>query len=543
MVSSPGELREALATQPKSWSQIIAIRIALRALPFSVLPLKRDPQNRIPLAIFRATFISWSGTNHRSTNLVDAADRARIMADTGGAVASAAAYAALATAYTANSADYAAYTADKGYAITRSNRSPAIRAAEYEAFYETISADLMRLANAEVPTDLASQNLWPDKTPSSWSRLWSNEKSSLLKEEPTFAVWTDWFDRRIVGKRAAFDIPSDIGRKEDNSLIERIASAPDESFWDQNVAQINSQLTEWLEDARKRATKNLIDGPMPEPASRSEKIARIRTIASPEFIENKGKADAAPHSRYDIPKFGGNLADLPTTLQSLARTLGASLPTQASPLVQSGLSEYELELKLRGPRPILGLLKGQIDGIASEIFTKASLAQSDDPSHWAFIDESEWGPGASQMFRTLFSYHNDLMEHFPLDEQREAVLRETEIEEGAATGKALTEPFETLAELVRDLHAQGMATDNILRVVEALAEHTRHVADLPTPPPGLPDDYISPQKRATLNNTGLLYEFYAFLGTSASLASWVQANQPLMQQLNDATFEISKLIP
>ena len=554
-------LLESLGTVDLEWIEALNLRANLRLIPYLSNNSNLD-DGGYQLTLFLRAFLRWAFLTKSAprderllTYTLDKSETAfkkRIKSFTSlydrnespeffGALASSYLLAfALKARSTDKSAAEAATTRDLDQVIRN-------EAALESIAWRSVSEDLAWLRDYETPhlaaRRLVSKNLWNKEIPpKGFDNAVLEFKLSDTSKRNEYQIWHEWFDRRKKGQASGFHIPGDKYRREDKALARRIASEELEELLGKDALSANNTLTEWLEEARERAAQNLDATKKTKGDDRATRIASVRKVASPEFTETEGKADASPHTKLDQPKFGGDLADLPTALQSLARSLASSLPSQASPLVRTGLAEYENELKLRGPRPILGLLHGQIDGIAYEVFTKASLSTSNDPADWEFIDESEWGPGAARMFPTLFTYHRDLMEHFPLDETREKVLRETEIDEAAATGKNLSEPFETLAVLVRDLHSQGMATDNILSVIEKLAEYSNHVANLPTPPLDLPADYITPQKRTALNNTGLLYEFYAFLGSSASMAAWVQANPVLMQQLYDAAMGLSKLI-
>lgn len=382
--------------------------------------------------------------------------------------------------------------------------------------------------------------------------------SSLLNITPGYRFWIDWYERRIQGERAAFDIPHDQHRREDIWLLRKIADATNEDFWNRGAEYVNGKLTRWLDEARARAAehrrhqqviedaKNLdLDKIFEELFGKNDKEetgARLQFAASPKFRDADGKLDAGANTKFDQPKYSGDLADLPATLQSFARTLANSLGRNASAFLRSSLAEYENELRVRGPRPILGPLIGQAISIAHEVYTSESLEASNDPATWVMIDEREWGSGAAKLFRIFFSYHSDLIDHFPLDEEREELYRDTPIDEAAAKGDALTKPLEIMAEIIDSLHSQGMATDDIVKIIGAMKEYTAHVAAMPSPPPGTNPKHVSPQKRTTLNNTGVIMDFYTFLGSSASLDSWVQQNQDLMAKVYDAAVGMQSLL-
>jgi hypothetical protein len=74
----------------------------------------------------------------------------------------------------------------------------------------------------------------------------------LADIDPNYSVWIDWYERRIRGERAAFDIPGDKGRIEDKRILRRLAEATDEDFWGKGHEYVNATLKGWLDEARAR---------------------------------------------------------------------------------------------------------------------------------------------------------------------------------------------------------------------------------------------------------------------------------------------------
>ena len=75
----------------------------------------------------------------------------------------------------------------------------------------------------------------------------------LLSLDRNYSVWIDWYERRIRGERAAFDIPGDKRRTEDKNILRQLAEASDEDFWDKGNHYVNATLKGWLDEARARA--------------------------------------------------------------------------------------------------------------------------------------------------------------------------------------------------------------------------------------------------------------------------------------------------
>ncbi|MCB2015421.1 MAG: hypothetical protein KDE67_11055 [Sphingobium sp.] len=87
--------------------------------------------------------------------------------------------------------------------------------------------------------------------------IWDRAAARLLSREPSFQLWANWFDRRIKGERAAFDIPGDKGRREDKAILIRLAEATDKDFWGKGAQHVNTTVQGWIDEARERAATNL----------------------------------------------------------------------------------------------------------------------------------------------------------------------------------------------------------------------------------------------------------------------------------------------
>jgi hypothetical protein len=127
--------------------------------------------------------------------------------------------------------------------------------------WESITKDSEWLSNHfdawGAARELSNQSLWHGRPPSRFRQAWSDSVVSLLKDEPSFSIWVDWYERRLDGERAAFDVPGDKGRKEDKWLLHQIADAKGAEFWDRGAEYVNRRLAEWLEEARERAAQKL----------------------------------------------------------------------------------------------------------------------------------------------------------------------------------------------------------------------------------------------------------------------------------------------
>jgi hypothetical protein len=99
---------------------------------------------------------------------------------------------------------------------------------------------------------MTRRSLWLGQPPKDWMAEWNAIIEKLLGIDPNYSVWIDWYERRIRGERAAFDIPGDKGRIEDKKILRRLAEATDEDFWGKGHEYVNATLKGWLDDARAR---------------------------------------------------------------------------------------------------------------------------------------------------------------------------------------------------------------------------------------------------------------------------------------------------
>ena len=172
--------------------------------------------------------------------------------------------------------------------------------------------------------------------------------------------------------------------------------------------------------------------------------------------------------------------------------------------------------------------------IAADLWTTPDEANRDNPDAWVMKDPREWNAGAADLFRTFFKSHLDLITHFPLDPEREALIAATPIDEVAASDRALTDPVDAVTTMIIALAKEGLATENIVRIVEAHQLYTRDIAGLPRPDAaGLPSTTITPKRRHVLMTAGFYAQAYSVLGNTVTLTTSPQV-QALMVQLAEA---------
>jgi hypothetical protein len=539
-ITSRKELIEWLKSKPADFAKVIAARSALRVLPYAfAIRVPKMWVASYSLLHFRIMFVSWSVCNfpmqdmrQASADSADAAVDASINADYAAARSSVdAAYASVRASGGVDDALYASADAVDAAADAAYGAASVAYSLARGAIWLNTDNDckwIDSVSNSVTTARLLTrEGLWSQDSPRSWADAWRFACRRLLTLDPTYQVWIDWYNRRIEGHDAAFDIPGDSDRTEDKKILARLADATNEDFWDKGATYVNTTLQNWIDEARERVA-------LPPKPTTAEVQAAVVKYASPDARIVDDRLDAGPNAIFDKPRYDGDLATLPSQLRAFIGALSVSLPRNAPDVIRHCLSAYSDELLVRGTQPIVSIVKGMASAIAAQVWIAPNEADKDDPDAWILKDRREWEPGTADLFRTFFKAHLDLITHFPLDPEREAMLAATPIDEMAASDKALTDPIDKVTDLIITLATDGHATDNIVRIVKALADYTRDIAGMPKPDEaGLPSTTITPKRRHVLQTAGFYLHAYSILGTTATLSTLPQV-QALMVALADA---------
>ncbi|MFM9853854.1 MAG: hypothetical protein ACKVOJ_13770 [Sphingomonadaceae bacterium] len=330
-ISSRKDLKQWLEDQPKDWAQIIAVRAAMRALPFLG---QADGKwlIRFCLLPIRANAISWAARNFPAHDMGSAADAAYAAAanDAAYAAANAAAYAAADAAYAAAAAD-AAYAASGAYA---------------SAFWRAVSLDCEWLSKQDhgdgTARVMTRRSLWLAQPPNGWKADWQKLAATLIEIDPNYQVWIDWFDRRISGEPSAFDIPGDKGRIEDKKILIRLADATHKDFWGKGHEYVNATLKGWIDEARARVAP-------PPPEDETEIPVPPQAEGAITYgVSDEGKVDRLQPSDQvhlrDVPDQRRSYADLREAVIDLleeGQRLGPRLTRALERFMQSLPERFE----------------------------------------------------------------------------------------------------------------------------------------------------------------------------------------------------------
>lgn len=306
-IRSRAELKIWLEGKPGEWAQVIAARAALRALPLGLDAVKRYPERIDDYApvLFRANAMSWTKCNFPAYDM---------------AYSTAAAAAAAASSATATAASFAAFAAHASTSSAASSAAAATAAVNRSYtldghLWRAIESDgewLMQQASDENAVRVMTRRgLWPSQPPKFWTEIRERAAEHLLALDPSYEVWVDWFDRRVRGERAAFDIPGDTDRKEDKAILARLANATDEDFWGKGAHHVNTTLQGWIDEARARAA-----------AEAESSLPEQEDGATAYGLNDAGQVDRLPASDQqhlrDAPDQRRNYADIREAAQELA---------------------------------------------------------------------------------------------------------------------------------------------------------------------------------------------------------------------------------
>jgi hypothetical protein len=345
--SSRETLHNLLKNRPSVWSRVIAARVALSVLP--LVPQDREKWvGRSQILPFRSVSTIWT-----VANLQLPLKAINPILGNAAPIANLAEY-AIAYAVRAVKDDDRTVAAEHA-ALAASNAAevfaallPPPRLRTIEALWRNIDTDYEWLdANRTKDTKgrgLSSQGIWHNWEPKGWNASWNELAEWLLTVDQSYDVWIDWYERRIRGEKAAFDIPGDRYRKEDKKILRRLAEATDEDFWGKGHEYVNATLKGWLDEARERVqprevhalqATDISTGPPEIGPATLEQVVRTPTQDTGAIaygVNEQGKLDRLPNSDQahlrDVPdqrRAYGDLREAAAELLTEGQRLGHRL--------------------------------------------------------------------------------------------------------------------------------------------------------------------------------------------------------------------------
>ncbi len=467
-ITSREQLEDWLKDKPDDWKQIIASRAGQRALPYSFVPGTPDEWVlTYSLVPFRSTLMSWSACNHADYPLRKAFD---VFGEVSNMAATQAtdfddsrAYSAIYASGHAVSAMYPWSEFDKERGINDAlelwgsqNRlmgclSNAVAYAEMAVgshVMRSIHHDCNWLEAANASDGLGSVALWKADPPYGWNEAWVSAANRLLALDPTYQVWIDWYNRRIEGHDAAFEIPDDTGLVQDKAILARLANATNEDFWDKGATYVNTTLQGWIDEARERVRQSETpDEPPPTP----DAIRAIAAeIASPTVILTNNTLDVIANTAFDGQTDASNLDEAIAVLRAVVGALLGGLPGNAPRSFVANLTIYDGELAKRDAKPFLGVLVRMEKSVSAGFYA----------------DPEMFDVSVTTNFESYFDAHLAFMTHYRRNEEREAKIAQFTINDAAASGVALTDPVDEVVKEVDALAEQGLVTDGFAQAMK-----------------------------------------------------------------------------
>lgn len=345
VAQTENRVRTALETQPVDWSLALTARTSMRMLPY-ISNADESWLHMHATSQFRAAFLAWMAYNYPSYTIPErsvneATESSNVAAMTADELSNAAnscfSHAAHAVHY--SSPDMAAVNLGIVMDATGTDLEPD----NFFSDYEWLATHAHRGSECRV---LSRTRLWLDGKPFDWRLRWNDLCRALVFEDPNYSVWIDWYERRIRGERAAFNIPGDKRRIEDKKILRRLAEATEEDFWGKGHEYVNATLKGWLDEARERAAGNLppkvveATGTVSAGAFSTASVERVVPIKTPPQdtgaiaygVNEQGKLDRQPNSDQahlrDVPdqrRAYDDLREAATALLDEGQRLGQRL--------------------------------------------------------------------------------------------------------------------------------------------------------------------------------------------------------------------------
>jgi hypothetical protein len=213
--------------------------------------------DKYAMSVLRSVVISWAAVNYPAQKFDLAARNAASASSVAGNVAeiededevvAEAAYSA------SNAADTVASVLANDSAVEAADAPNEVGAGT--VFWDSVKKDCdwldQRNSPRSAPRVLSRQPIWLERS----KDIRELDLTPLLEIDTNYSIWLVWYERRIRGERAAFNIPGDKYRKEDKIILRRLAEATDEDFWGKGHEYVNATLRGWIEEARARLAVN-----------------------------------------------------------------------------------------------------------------------------------------------------------------------------------------------------------------------------------------------------------------------------------------------
>lgn len=340
-ITEPDDLRMWLENKPCDWAQIIAVRVALRALP-SMSSTNDRWLTEYALLPISAVAMAWASRSSSTHDIVPPHATSDKTVPTAAQAAARAAHYASFAARAASSGRAAMFASDGAEEAMKAAASVAAGTIHWDAIRRDCTWLLENQSYADAARILSAQSVWSEQRPPSFDEGWRELQTKLRSIDPTYGVWIEWFDRRIGGSATMFEIKGDDAREENEKILIKFATEADENFWTKGTNSINTTVQGWLNEARARArVAPSPEEPLPEaPAQDSSATAY--------GVNSEGKIDRLPTSiqqhLHDVRNQRQIYADVREAFQELraqGQRLGETLTAALDRMMRSMPDAFE----------------------------------------------------------------------------------------------------------------------------------------------------------------------------------------------------------
>ena len=257
-ITSREELEEWLKDKPADWAQVIAAKAALRVLPSAFVHDSNDSDKWMKasaIAFFRAVALPLIALDFPDRDMFKTIHRA------GGHLAATSAHSA---GYRAIDHATMAFTStdimiagkfQNIISFVGSTIDSEVQSLDGDGdrVWSTVSEDCSVLEEDDDPDTAVSRlrnHNFQEQLGFDRVGEWASASKRLYELDPTYEVWLNLYDRRILAEKSAFDIPGDVDRIHDKAILARLADATDADFWGEGATYVNTTLQGWIDEAR-----------------------------------------------------------------------------------------------------------------------------------------------------------------------------------------------------------------------------------------------------------------------------------------------------
>ncbi|WP_226660832.1 hypothetical protein [Alteriqipengyuania lutimaris] len=523
-ITSRVELEAWLEDKPRKWGQAIALRNALR-----VLPLVLDPgystniadRRALIFACLRAIAVLSGASKIPPDNTVRAAAAYTAAIDVAAAAANtAASTAAYAAAAAASAIDVAAYAAaDAAYAVHAATH--AARAATYAAraaatggeadaaIWPVIARDCWLLADDEVSSDrLLTLHVWPD-APAWFVDSWERGHNWLRRSNDGFAIWAEWYERRIEGKSAfsGFDDTAD-------NAFYRYLIDQDDVWWKREPAEVNREIAAKVEELG-----GYTGG---ERLGEFEVRDLLERTADPQAAVVDGKITIRANKDFGLGA-GKPTVSLANQLVDLARLLADGLEDNAPRALKAALNTYAVVLEREKAKPPSDTLDP-----AAGVVRKLHRYDGHD----------SWAKGLDDTFATFLEANDRLFGRVPEEADQAKARAQIEPNKDMAATHPLIEDVKRFHELAEALRDQGVTDATAQRYFDAVIQIGMEIAyggpelEVPDNATGASPENWSVKDRYRANVAGLSLQMESQIALALSVSAHPQF-QAVLPMLTD----------